>query len=173
MLGTERDPRTVELVLVVSILLGVGAAGCSPSTRIPSLFCSARDERLAPKLARQAVLKVHPPGATLQGRSSGCDEDDGFAYAGRAYNPVADTDEVVAFYQRAVPAEGWKLRRINKPDSPHRRSGRARLCFTKTIDETTAHLSVWFVKDMPLPEDEPTDDFTVEITASHDGGAWC
>jgi hypothetical protein len=72
---------------------------------------------------------------------------------------------------KALPAEGWRFESINagraRPDSLP--VGAQRLCFTRTIEGTDAHLAVWFPREFG----EKTDDFGLSLTASHDGSAYC
>lgn len=70
-----------------------------------------------------------------------------------------------------MPARGWKLESVNedpvKPDALV--ISAARLCFIRIIEGTEAYYAVWFPRDFG----DKTDDFGVEVTASHDGDAWC
>jgi hypothetical protein len=48
-------------------------------------------------------------------------------------------------------------------------------CFHKQIDGITAYLSVNFPSDLNVPGgiQEPTDLYGIDLSGSHDGGAWC
>jgi hypothetical protein len=66
---------------------------------------SGRDQKFVPTLAELEVLDLRPSGATPQdGRYLGCDEDDGFGYAGQSYLLDGDAASVVAFYRDAPRA---------------------------------------------------------------------
>lgn len=134
--------------------------------------CTPRDERFAVRLSELDVLDVRPPGATPQDdRYQGCDEDDGFAYAGQSYLPAGDPASVVRFYRDEFTGLGWRLRSQDDDPVPEHGlvSSGARLCLTREIEGTTAYLTVWFPADFG----EAARQYGVEVTASHDGGAWC
>jgi hypothetical protein len=108
-----------------------------------------RDGRLAGRLDDLAVLELHPAGATLQQQDSGCADSTGAVYAERIYHPASTIDEVMDFYRRTVPADGWKLEFVKssraEPGQP--RIYGPRLCFSRTIEGTTTFLAVWFQSD--------------------------
>jgi hypothetical protein len=151
------------------MLVLAGVTGCSVLADTPG--CSDRDERLASRLNDVPELQLHPPGTTLHDHYSGCDQDDGFAHAGRTYRPIEDIDATTAYYRDAATTAGWKLQRVD--DAPVPPDGLvisgARLCFTRTIEGTTSYLAVWFPSDFG----DKSPDVGVELTASHDGYAGC
>ncbi|MCG6497721.1 hypothetical protein [Kitasatospora sp. A2-31] len=132
--------------------------------------CTLRDARLADDLAADPILNEARPGTTRTGDLySGCDEDDGFAYAGRDFDHPGSREDVIASVRSTAAGSGWLP---EEPESPASRS----LCFTRTRDGLTVHLSLSFADAhaaggalQPVPEGE----HTLELTASHDGAAWC
>lgn len=173
---------TVSVIAVMLVGCSVILAGCV-FLADTFLGCTDRDERLAGDLAKLAILDQRPPDAVpVEERYSGCDTDDGFAYAGQRYRSDLKHDQIIAFYQQAVPRDGWALSAKNPPP---RTDGlvvtSARLCFDKDINGITAHLSLSFPSDLNLPADaaglppspSPHDVFGLDLTASHDGSAWC
>ncbi|RZU51303.1 hypothetical protein EV385_3117 [Krasilnikovia cinnamomea] len=85
----------------------------------------------------------------------------------------------MAFYGAAAVADGWRTDGENPTPVPSTGlvvSGSAG-CFHKEINGTTAYLSVWFPSDFNAPQNpeppEPTDEYGIEVTGSHDGDAWC
>ncbi|GAA1278873.1 hypothetical protein Psi02_60910 [Planotetraspora silvatica] len=72
-----------------------------------------------------------------------------------------------SFYAKAAKVDGWTPE--IDPTGPPR--GQGEQCFTKTIDGTTAHLHLWYPADLEATGER--DQYGIEITASHDGGAWC
>ncbi|MFH8578950.1 hypothetical protein [Streptomyces zaomyceticus] len=135
--------------------------------------CTGADQELAPTLASLSVLDAHP--STTQPRDdrySGCDEDDGFAYAGQHYQYTTPRADVLSFYSRAAAEDGWRLASVNPSPSPAPGSlavDTSALCFEKPVAGTTAHLAVWFPGDLG----DSAGTFGLEVTASHDGSAWC
>ena len=65
---------------------------------------------------------------------------------------------------RSVPSAGPPRRRC-RPEAP----------FHKEIDDITAYLSVNFPGDLNVPGEiqEPEDLYGIDLSGSHDGGAWC
>ncbi|WP_157181071.1 hypothetical protein [Actinopolymorpha alba] len=161
--------RAAAATIGLGVLAGLlSTAGCSPFL---GYGCTDRDEEFAATLDELDILNVRPPGATLRDSYSGCDDDDGFAVAGRTYRPEGTPEEVVAFYRRVAPDDGWTLKSAS--DSPVPEDGLVisgvRLCFTKAIDGTTGYLTVSFLSDFG----EKSRDFHLEVTGAHDGDAWC
>ncbi|GAA0575440.1 hypothetical protein [Actinomadura livida] len=158
-------------MVVSTLVLALLAIGARWALSGGLYGCTDRDERLASTLVRSDVLRLHPRGATLQDQYSGCDEDDGFAYAGRQYRPTSNEESILAFYRTRALVAGWKLLKENAtPVPPEGLVGSAtRLCFTKALNDVTGYLSVWFPSDFG----DNTTYFGVEVTASHDGSAWC
>lgn len=73
---------------------------------------------------------------------------------------------VLAFYRAMAAKDGWQ------PDSDRRDEG---LCFSKPYGTVTAYLSVWFPSFYDI-EGEPRAnamEYGLDVTASHDGSAWC
>ncbi|GAA5008899.1 hypothetical protein GCM10023317_44680 [Actinopolymorpha pittospori] len=143
--------------------------GCSVHPDAPG--CSDQDKRLAPRLNDVPELQLHPHGTTLHDQYAGCDQDDGFAHAGRTYRRIEDIDAATAYYRAAATTAGWKLERADDAPVPPEGlviSG-ARLCFTRTHEGTTSYLAVWFPSDFG----DKSADVGVELTASHDGEAGC
>ncbi|MEU9669693.1 hypothetical protein AB0J81_25710 [Streptomyces bobili] len=135
--------------------------------------CTKADEELAPTLASLPILDAHPSRTRPQDeRYSGCDEDDGFAYAGQSYRLTTPRADVLTFYRQAATEGGWRLESAGLSPSPAPDSlavDTSALCFDKPVAGTTAHLAVWFPSDLG---DSP-DEYGLEVTASHDGTAWC
>ncbi|MFI0084666.1 hypothetical protein [Streptomyces bobili] len=160
------------------ILVGAGGIAIIGATGVWALSgglygCTKADERLAPTLASLSVLDAHPSRTRPQDeRYSGCDEDDGFAYAGQSYRLTTSRAEVLTFYRHAATEGGWRLKSTNPSPAPAPDSlavDISALCFEKPVAGTTAHLAVWFPGDLG---DSP-DAYGLEVTASHDGTAWC
>ncbi|MFJ8696925.1 hypothetical protein [Streptomyces roseolilacinus] len=135
--------------------------------------CTRADEELAPTLASLSILDTHPSQTQPEDeRYSGCDEDDGFAYAGQYYRLTTSRADVLAFYREAAAEDGWRLEGANPSPSPTPDSlaiDTSALCFEKLAAGTTVHLAVWFPSDLG----GSSDDYGLEVTASHDGTAWC
>lgn len=165
--------RILAIAVVSGILLAlvVLATGAKWALSGGLYGCTNRDERLASTLSQLDVLRLHPGDATLQGQYSGCDEDDGFAYAGRHYRPTSNEESILAFYRTRTLAAGWTLSEENATPVPPKGlvTSASRLCFTKPLNHVTGYLSVWFPSDFG----DNTTDYGVEVTASHDGAAGC
>lgn len=167
--------RAVGLAVMGALAVGT-SSGCSGL--LSSLGgCSARDGRFAATLADLPIMSLHPGAATPKDRYSGCDTDDGFAYAGQRYQTELDRESIMSFYRAAATADGWLADGENPTPVPSAGLvvSAAAGCFHKEIDGTTAHLSVWFPSDLDVPGEiqEPKDVFGVDLTGSHDGDAWC
>jgi hypothetical protein len=141
--------------------------------------CSDRDERFAAVLDDFPILKAHPDGATPIDSQSGCDTDDGFAYAVRRYRSELAREGIMSFYRAAATADGWLADGEDPTPVPSAGlvvSGAAG-CFRKEIDGTTAYLSVWFPSDFNIASEpeyqKPEDTYGIDVTGSHDGDAWC
>ncbi|MGH3115923.1 MAG: hypothetical protein ACRDQ2_02195 [Gaiellales bacterium] len=162
----------VAVVVAASVLSLVGVAATVWWVASGGLHgCTQRDRNLASTLTELEVLDLRPSGATRRGAGySGCDGDDGFAYAGQSYRPGARVN-VIDFYRTAAPEQGWALHSENANPVPAEGLvvSAARLCFTKTVDGVTGYLSIWFPRDFGAK----TRDYGVEVTASHDGAASC
>ncbi|MGW2049240.1 hypothetical protein ACWCPF_29250 [Streptomyces sp. NPDC001858] len=174
------------------VLVGAGGMAVVAATGVWALSgglygCTRADEALAPSLASLPILDAYPSGTRLQGEPySGCDEDDGFAYAGQYYRPTTSRAGVLAFYRQAATEDGWRLTSANPSPSPAPGSlavDTSALCFEKSVEGTTAHLAVWFPSDLDDSEGESNidsnsdgnsaDEYGLDVTASHDGAAWC
>lgn len=160
------------------ILVGTGGIAIIAATGVWALSgglygCTRADEELAPTLASSSILDAHASQTRPRDeRYSGCDEDDGFAYAGQYYRLTTSRASVLTFYRKAATEYGWRLKSANPSPSPAPGSlaiDISALCFEKSVAGTTAHLAVWFPSDLG---DSP-DDYGLEVTASHDGTAWC
>ncbi|MER6130745.1 hypothetical protein [Streptomyces sp. NPDC001815] len=161
------------------VLLGAGGMATLAATGVWALSsgllygCTEADEELAPTLASSSVLDAHPSRTRPQDeRYSGCDEDDGFAYAGQSYRFTTSRADVLTFYRQAATEDGWRLESANPSPSPAPGDlavDISALCFEKSVAGTTAHLAVWFPSDLG----DSSGDYGLEITASHDGTAWC
>jgi hypothetical protein len=166
--------RATGLAIVGALVLGT-SSGCSD---LPSFGgCTDRDEKLATVLAGLPILSAHPGTATPQDVYSGCDTDDGFAYAGRRFRTDLDREEIMAFYRDATADDGWRLDGENPDPVPSNGLvvSTAVGCFSKEVDGTTAHLNLWFPSDLNIPGEieEPEDVYGLDVTGSHDGAAWC
>lgn len=160
------------------IAVGAGGMAVIAATGVWALSgglygCTRADEELAPTLASLSVLDAHPSRTQPEDeRYSGCDEDDGFAYAGQNYRLTISRADVLAFYRQAAAEDGWRLEGADPAPSPAPDGlaiDTSALCFEKPVAGTTAHLSVWFPGDLG---DSPHE-YGLEVTASHDGSAWC
>ncbi|MFG2839010.1 hypothetical protein ACGFYE_28870 [Streptomyces zaomyceticus] len=164
--------------VVVPVLVGAGGVAVVAATGVWALSgglygCTDADQELAPVLASLSLLDTHP--STTQARDdrySGCDEDDGFAYAGQHYRYTTPRADVLSFYSRAAAADGWRLTSADPSPAPAPGSlavDTSALCFEKPVAGTTAHLSVWFPGDL----DGSAGTYGLDVTASRDGSAWC
>ncbi|MDX3135366.1 hypothetical protein PV367_37505 [Streptomyces europaeiscabiei] len=101
--------------------------------------CGDAEDRLGEALAGDAVLDDEPDGAGAGEAYDGCDDDDLFVVAGKSYtydegqgrgreSDVLVHESVLAHYRDAAQANGWR----------YRSSG----CFSKSIDGTTAYLTI-------------------------------
>lgn len=122
-------------------------------------------------------MSAHPGPATPTDQYSGCDGDDGFAFAEQQYQTEVDRESIMSFYRAAAAADGWQADGENPTPVPSAGLvvSAAVGCFLREIDGTTAHLSVWFPRDLNVPGEaqEPEDVYGINVTASHDGDAWC
>ncbi|WP_329019365.1 hypothetical protein [Streptomyces sp. NBC_01601] len=159
-------------------LISAGVIAISAATGVWALSgglygCTRADEELAPTLASSSILDTHPSQTQMEHeRYSGCDEDDGFAYAGQHYRLTVSRASVLTFYRKAAAEDGWRLKGATPSPSPAPGSlaiDTSALCFEKPVEGTTAHLAVWFPSDLG----DSSDDYGLEIIASHDGTAWC
>ncbi|UQU66864.1 hypothetical protein COUCH_11590 [Couchioplanes caeruleus] len=143
----------------------------------PLIGCSNRDERLATVLAGLPIMSAHPDAATPKDRYSGCDTDDGFAYAGQRYQTGLSREDVMSFYRAAAAADGWHPEGGNPTPVPSAGLvvSAAAACFVKEVDGTTAYLIVNFPSDLNIPGviEEAEDLYGIDLTGSHDGDAWC
>lgn len=169
--------RKASSAVAATAVLALGTlTGCGLE-EIVAYGCSDRDRGFAVELRQLPILAVHPDDARLVDETSGCDDDDGFAHAGRIYRSALTRTQVVAFYRTAAERDGWQWAGDPVPaPSAGLLVSAARSCLTREVDGTTAHLSVWFPSDFNGLEgepDAPADEYGLEITASHDGDAWC
>ncbi|WP_432041793.1 hypothetical protein [Streptomyces cadmiisoli] len=160
------------------LLVGVGGLAVVVATGVWALSgglygCTKADRELAPMLASLPILDAHPSRTRPEDeRYSGCDDDDGFAYAGQYYRYTTSRADVLAFYRQAAEEDGWRFESADSLPSPAPGSlaiDTSALCFDKPVAGTTAHLAVWFPSDLG---DSPGD-YGLDVTASHDGAAWC
>ncbi|MER8188179.1 hypothetical protein [Kitasatospora sp. NPDC094015] len=97
---------------VVLLVLALPAA-CGVGWVVTGAFtgCSLRDANLSGDLEEDPILNAAAlPGSTRVGDPySGCDEDDGFAYAGRGYDHPGNRADLVAHYRAAAVENGWQL----------------------------------------------------------------
>lgn len=149
--------RTAATVVAIVGLAVASLAGFTWWALDGGLYgCTPRDVGFSDVLVRESALDLPPPGAAASGAPySGCDDDEGFAYAGQSYLSATSPRAVLDHYRTATADLGWT------PDGAR--------CFTREIDGVTAYLSVWF-----RPEaGERTPDFFIEIRAGRDEEAWC
>ena len=143
----------------------------------PIIGCSTRDERLAVILADLPIMAAHPDAATPKDRYSGCDRDDGFAYAGQRYQTESTRESVMSFYRAAAAADGWHADGENPNPVPTAGLivSASAACFHKEVDGITAYLSVNFPSDLNVPGgiQEPRDLYGIDLSGAHDGAAWC
>jgi hypothetical protein len=173
-----RVPLRRVVVPVLAAMAGTGVlVGCGAGS---SVFggCTDRDVRLTGKLAELRVLDLHPGGATLTDSYADCDTDDGFAYAGRQYRSDLDRREVMTFYRIAAAADGWRFYGMqSKPSTGGLVVSAPGACYVKEVDGTGAYLKVWFPADLNVPDasgpQASSDLYGVDVSASHDGAAWC
>lgn len=132
------------LTVGIAALLGVaavkGAVGAIPEVEFLMEYgCGGEEDRLGEALAGDAVLDDEPDGAGAGEAYDGCDDDDLFVVAGKSYtydegqgrgreSDVVVHESVLAHYRDAAQAHGWR----------YRSSG----CFSKSIDGTTAYLTI-------------------------------
>ncbi|WP_189506968.1 hypothetical protein [Streptomyces narbonensis] len=164
--------------VAVPVLVGAGGMAVLAATGVWALSgglygCTRADQELAPTLASLSILDAHPKRTQTQDdRYSGCDEDDGFAYAGQYYQYSTSRADVLSFYRQVAAEDGWRLASADPSPAPAPDSlavDTSSLCFVKPVAGTTAHLSVWFPSDLG----DSDGNYGLDITASHDGFAWC
>ncbi|MBL7261126.1 hypothetical protein [Paractinoplanes lichenicola] len=165
---------TTRLAGAALLLLGAGSlAGCG----VLDYGCSQRDRNFSVTLDDSAILTVHPAQAQEISAGSGCDDDDGFAHAGREFRSTLTRDEIIKFHRDAATADGWQWQGDGTPiPSDGLAVSAAATCLTKEIDGTTVYLSVWFPSDfngLPDQKPEPEDVYGLSLRGSHDGAAWC
>ncbi|MER8186870.1 hypothetical protein [Kitasatospora sp. NPDC094015] len=156
--------------LVVPLVLGCAVACFAWIWVVTGAMtgCSLRDAYLADELADDPVLDVARPGSVRVDEAfHGCDEDDGFAYAGRTYDHPGGREDLVAFFRTAVTEAGWQSEPSERPGGPS--------CFTSRRGDLTVHLALSFpdLYNVPGEQESPPSRYTVELRASHDGSAWC
>jgi hypothetical protein len=152
---------------------------------VPDYGCSDRDIKFAPTLQKLAIFQSHPDRIVELDSYSGCDPDDGFAYAGKKYRAALGRDEVIDFYRVVATKDDWRFDSSNAPPATDRAlpTSAGGTCYSKTVDGTTAYLRIWFPGDLgdtaggPLPSPavgaSAQSVYGVEVTASHDHEAWC
>ncbi|MEU8663912.1 hypothetical protein [Actinoplanes philippinensis] len=175
MIGSSR--RWVRPAVVAVLAAGL-SSGCAGPDWLAGA-CTDRDEQFVSVLAELPILAVHPGDAELVDSETGCDNDSGFAHAGRQYRSGLAREAVMSFYRTAAPADGWRSDGEDPTPVPSDAlvvSGAA-ACFSKEVDGATVHLSVWFPSDFNVPGEprlqSPTDVFGLAANGSHDGAAWC
>jgi len=153
--------RATGVVIGTALVVGM-LSGCVGGL---SVFggCTDRDEQLGAILADLPILSAHPASAMPTDKSSGCDADDGFAYASQQYRTDLDRERIVSFYRAAAAEDGWRPDGANPAPVPSDglviSAGVA--CFVRDVDGTPVYLMVWFPSDLNIP-DEP------ELQASND-----
>ncbi|MEU8773588.1 hypothetical protein [Streptomyces sp. NPDC048606] len=152
------------------LTLAVSAVCCAGACTVVGALtgCSARDASLSVDLSKDPILDAARPGSTRVGEPySGCDEDDGFAYAGRTYDHPGSRADLIAHYRAAATAHGWQPDLSEATGGPH--------CFTRRQGPLTLHLSLGFsdAYDIPGQARSKPSEYSIELTASHDGSAWC
>ncbi|MEU4730149.1 hypothetical protein [Streptomyces sp. NPDC023588] len=162
--------QILKRAAVVLLALAVPAACCAGVWVAASAMigCSQRGAHLADELQEDPILTAAWPGSTQVGDPySGCDEDDGFAYAGRTFDHPGSRDDLIAHYWVTATQHGWQ------PDSSESMSGAH--CFTRQKGDLTIHLSMSFPDAFNIPGEPQAkpSEYTIELTASHDGTAWC
>jgi hypothetical protein len=169
--------RVAGLALVAVVVGGL-SSGCAGPDWLAGA-CTNRDERFVNALTKLPILTVHPGGAVLIDSEAGCDNDSGFAHAGRRYRSGLAREDIMYFYRTAVPSDGWRADGENPTPVPSDAlvlSGAA-ACFSKEIDGATVYLAVWFPSDFNVPGvaelQSPADIYGLEAKGSHDGAAWC
>jgi hypothetical protein len=165
-------------------VMGLGALpACSVS--VPAFGCSDRDEEFAPTLQKLSIFKVYPNRVVELDSYSGCDSDDGFAYAGQYYLVSLGRNEVLDFYRVAATKDDWRLDSDDASpaadQAPVTSAGRS--CYTKAVEGTTTYLRIWFPGDLGDTKGAPAPSpatgrssqsiYGVEVRASHDHEAWC
>lgn len=168
----------------VITVIGLGALPAC-GVAVPAYGCSDRDERFAPTLQKLSIFKAYPNHVVELDSYSGCDPDDGFAYAGKKYLVPLERKEVLGFYHVTAQEEDWRF------DSAHASPAADQAlvtsaggsCYSKAVDGTTAYLRIWFPGDLgdtegagvPSPATGRSSQsvYGVEVTASHDHDAWC
>jgi hypothetical protein len=176
--NSGRTRRTSVLIIFCALIGVFAAAGCSEFFASSSdSGCTGREERLAGHLDDLAVLELRPAGATLQGRNTGCYDSSDTVYAERIYRRASTVDEVIKFYRRVLPAVGWKLEHVRSSRTePGTSLNASRICFSGTVEGTTASLGVRFQGD--FDKDAAGDlgrdprDFGLVVYATPDARSW-
>lgn len=167
----------------LSAVVGLGALPAC-GVAVPSYGCSDRDEKFAPALRKLSIFKAYPGHVVELDSYSGCDQDDGFAYAGTKYLAPLGRSGILDFYRVAAVKEDWHFDgdRASPPAGALVISAGGS-CYSKAVDGTTAYLRIWFPGDLgdtggaPVPSPAKGTSsqsvYGVEVMASHDHEAWC
>jgi hypothetical protein len=174
MIHTRSIRRGIAFTSVAALAFGV-LAGCGGS--LTDYGCSDRDVKLADTLNELPVLGASPENGKPVSEESGCDDDDGFAYATRYYASDLDRARLQDFYRTAAERDGWQSVNDTATSSGEGLvTSIAASCFTREMDGVTAHLGLFFPSDLNGSADSadvPEDEYGLRVTASHDGNAWC
>jgi hypothetical protein len=179
-----RKSLTRVLLASLTAVIGLGTVPAC-SVAVPAYGCSDRDEKFASALPKLDIFQAHPNHVVELESYSGCDADDGFAYAGTKYLVPLNRNELLDFYRVAAKEDDWRFDGDRaSPAVDHALvTSAGGSCYSKEIDGTTAYLRVWFPGDLgdtaaaaaPSAATGTSSQsvYGVEITASHDGEAWC
>lgn len=171
--------RRVRVGIVVTVpLIALGGLVVASLWLINGTIhgCTSADMEFSQNLKSLGILDAHPAYVTAKGdRYSGCDDDDGFAFAGQYYGPMASRDAVKSFYVGAAEDQGWL--RAGDSDSTFPR----KICFKKKLNEAEVYLGIWFPGDFEEGSDDGEydaegnngDKYGVEVTGGRHGSAWC
>jgi hypothetical protein len=171
--------RSTAVLLTVNMFVAPSLAGCGVATLFAG--CSERDEHLADVINQDAILAVHPTAATQVRAYADCDNDDGFAFAGREFRTdlARERSNIVVFYQQAGPKAGWTVTLQSPParlDAPVVSPGFE--CYSRQIDGVAVHLLMSFPSDFNNSstsdsQQYPADTFVIELRGSHASDVGC
>lgn len=159
----KRAALVLVLAMPAACCAGVWMAGGA------LIGCSARDASLSGDLNEDPILDAaqFPGSSQVSDPYNGCDEDDGFAYAGRTYDHPGSRADLIAHYRTTATQNGWQPDPSASTGGPH--------CFTRQKGHLTIHLSLHFPDTYNIPGEPQAkpSEYSIELTASHDGSAWC
>jgi hypothetical protein len=141
--------------LAISLALACVAAtttGCAAVYHLTGLDCTMDPTTVITDEAKaDQILAAIPPDATPGGDvyvSPGCMDDNFINEVGRRFHFTTTPDAIVAFYEKAAPADGWRMTK-DGTKTPNARPGSAvsrpsHTCYSKQLGGYTVDLELSF-----------------------------